>query len=347
MRPFYDLAVNLPLRSVVASRLTHRLHRHAVDTDTLGYPYPAGHPRVLAAIAGWMDRHGSPGAVDRLTLTLGARHALSLALDMTCAKGDVLLMEALTYHGFRGVAEARGVRIAPVAMDEQGLLPAALAQAARTTGARTVYVQPTLHNPTTVTMPTTRRHEIAEVATQLGLTIIEGDVYGPLATDRLPSLASLVPEHCFHAGGIGKVLGPGLRVGWLMAPNPERHAQVVRTVTDATDGLPALWPAIVADWLTDGTADELLETLRTALRERNALARSILGEALVTADGLHAWLPCADAEGWATRAAQAGIKTTLGRRIGDDQPQGLRLSLATEEDPERLTTALRTLAALR
>ena len=349
MRPIYDLAVNLPLRSAVAERLTDSLRRQTVDSDALGYPYPGGHPRVLDAIARWMIRHSGHPAIDvgRLTLTLGARHALSLALDATCAKGDALLVEELTYHGFRAAAQARGVQTIAVAMDDRGMRADDLERVARASGGRTVYLQPTLHNPTTVTMPLERRRDIAEVAHRLELTIIEGDVYGALAQHALPPLSQLAPDRCYHAGGIGKVLGPGLRIGWLLSPDADRRDRATRALADATDGLPSLLPGLVADWLDDGSADDLLASLRSALHARNALARSLLGNDLVTADGLHAWLPCVDAEGWAARALDAGVRTTLGRRAGGNEAAGLRLSLASEEDPRRLETALRILAELR
>ncbi|MEX1826624.1 PLP-dependent aminotransferase family protein [Luteibacter sp. CQ10] len=342
MAKHYDLAVNLPLRSAVAERLRRALAHAPIDERMLAYPAPGGDPGVLDAIAGWMDRHGGHDLPDgrRLVLTLGARHALVLALDACCSPGDALLVESPTYHGFRAAAEARGVRTIEVAMDDDGLRPDALDDAARSSGARTLYVQPTLHNPTTRTMSIVRRREIADVALVRGLTLIEGDVYSPLLPRSaiLPPLSSLLPDRCLHAGGIGKVLGPGLRIGWLLLPDEKKRDALASSIARDTDGLPALLPAVVGRWLADGTADGLLDGLRGHLRERNALARTILGDALVTADALHAWLPRADAEVVGERIGQAGVAVTVGRG-------GVRLSLAAEEDIGRLEAALRVVAA--
>lgn len=351
MNPPYDLAVNLPLRAAVADRLTASLRGVTVGADLLGYPPMAGGLAVREAIAAWLRRHTGHGAVDprRLVLTLGARHALSLALAETCGPGDTLLMEALTYHGFRAGAQASGVRVQGVAMDHEGMLPDALDQMAAESGARTVYIQPTLQNPTTATMTLARRHDILAVAARRDLTIIEGDVYSPLAWhggDALPALADLDPVRCLHAGGIGKILGPGLRIGWLLLPDEASHQRAAEAIRLGTDGLPALLPSIVAGWIADGTADDLLESLVEDMRGRHALARSVLGPVVVGDAGLHVWLPTGDAVGIEERALARGVRVTPSRALaanGQDA-RGVRLALGAEEDVGRLGEALRVLA---
>lgn len=342
MTALYDLAVNLPLRGHVAARLRDALARAPVDARMLGYPAPGGDAPTLEAIAAWMRLHGGHTTLDarRLVLTLGARHALMLALRLCCRPGDVLLVERLTYHGFRAAADAWGVRLVAVDMDGDGLCPAALERAIVVHGARTLYVQPTLHNPTTVTQPLARRREIAGVAAAHGLTVIEGDVYSALVAGERPTpLASLLPDRCLHAGGIGKVLGPGLRIGWLLLPDDARRDAAVADIARESDGLPLLLPSVIAGWLMDGTADALLRDLRDALRERNAMARALLGYQLVTADALHAWLPRHDADRIVADSRAVGVAVT-------PADGGIRLSLAAEEAPARLETALRRVATV-
>jgi DNA-binding transcriptional MocR family regulator len=184
------------------------------------------------------------------------------------------------------------------------------------------------------------------------LTIIEGDVYSPLAwhdRDELPPLAELAPDRCLHAGGIGKVLGPGLRVGWLLLPDDASHQRAASTIRLATDGLPALFPSVVAGWMADGTADELLATLAGRMAERNRLARATLGGDLVTANGLHAWLPCGNAPEIEARALARGVRVTPSKPLAADGEHavGLRLCLGAEEDLDRLEAALRIVAGVR
>lgn len=353
----YDLAVNYPLRAGVAARLSEALGRIRPGADALAYPDPHGAPSVRRAIAGWMTRVGGHGEVDpdHLVLTLGAHHALSLALGRFVTHGGspTIAVDESTYHGFRHLARHAGAGCIDVLMDAHGMRPDALEVAASRSGVAAVYLQPTLHNPTTVTMPTRRRQAIAEVVERLGLWIIEGDVYGHLVhgtEDEPPSFAALLPGRTLHAGGIGKLLGPGLRVGWLRATGPDILAASVATIREDMDGLPGLLPALVAGWMEDGTALDLLGELQTAMLDRGRLARRIVGADLVTnGASLHAWLPTAEATVLRERLIAKGV------RVGDPcahvgpamEPQGIRLCLGAEEDIGRLEAALRIVAACR
>jgi DNA-binding transcriptional MocR family regulator len=349
----YDLAVNLPLRAAPTARLREALASFPLDDGLLGYPAAEGSLAVREAIAGWMRRHSGFVAVDpRLVLlTVGARHGLVLALEETCAPGDTLLMEDLTFHGFRHGVLAHGVSPAGVAMDHEGMRPDALEDAIRRTGARAAYIQPTLHNPTTATMGLARREAIVEVARRHDLTLIEGDVYAAMGwqgSDPLPALGDLAPERVLHAGGMGKVLGPGLRIGWLLAPDEATHHRLTESLRLATDGLAPLLPAIVGGWMADGTADGLLGTLASSMRDRNVLAREILGEGLRTAGGMHAWLPRDDADAAYERARAAGVLVTPPVPLNAEggPGRGLRICLGAEEGPARLEQGLATLASV-
>lgn len=349
----YDLAVNLPLRAAPTARLREALANFPLEAGLLDYPAPEGGLAVREAIAGWMRRHSGFTAVDprQLLLTIGARHGLVLALEETCSHGDTLLMEELTFHGFRLGVLAHGVRPAAVAVDDEGMRPDALEDAVKRTGARVVYVQPTLHNPTTATMSLARRHAIVDLGRQLDLTLIEGDVYAALGwqgEEALPALAELAPERVLHAGGMGKVLGPGLRIGWLLAPDEATHLRLKESVQLATDGLAPLLPAIVAGWMADGTADGLLGTLAASMRERNRLARDILGGQLRTNGGMHAWLARDDADAIYEKARSAGVLVTppVPFNAEGGTGRGLRICLGAEEGPGRLEQGLTALTAV-
>jgi DNA-binding transcriptional MocR family regulator len=356
MNPSYNLAVNYPLRSTVARRLTDALRGATMDNAALGYPDPQGAVSVRRAVARWMERMGGHAEVDpdHLMLTLGARHALWIALDSLAGdQGAAVMVDALTYHGFRDLAADIGVRCVDVAMDAHGMLPAALDAVATQSGSRIVYLQPTLHNPTTVTLSLQRRLEIAAVAERHGLWIIEGDVYSHLVDGEgaaLPAFTTLAPGRTLHAGGIGKLLGPGLRVGWLRVPQPGRLAACVQRLRRATDGLPGWLPALVAGWMEDGTALALGQELRAAMRERGALAHRIVGpDLIVSGASLHAWLPCADAGALGERLLARGVE--VGRPAGYGDPSGraagVRLCLGAEEDVGRLGVALGLVAECR
>ncbi|MET0503902.1 MAG: PLP-dependent aminotransferase family protein [Luteibacter sp.] len=357
MDPIYDLAVNYPLLAGVSRRLPDGLSRMHAGPEALAYPHPQGAPSVRHAIAAWMAQVGGHGEVDpdHLVLTLGARHALSLALIPFVQHGlsPAVMLDESTFPGFRNLVRGGGGRCIDVAMDAHGMLPDALEAAAKRSRSTVVYLQPTLHNPTTITMPLQRRIDIADVVERLGLWIIEGDVYSHLVHRtgaKLPSFTAMLPRRTLHAGGIGKLLGPGLRVGWLRVTGPDILDSTVAIIREELDGLPGLLPALVAGWMEDGTALDLLRELQTAMSERGRLARRVVGTDLVTnGSGMHAWLPTPEARALRKRLTAAGV------RVGDPagyigstkQPKGIRLCLGAEEDPGRLEAALRIVAACR
>jgi DNA-binding transcriptional MocR family regulator len=149
---------------------------------------------------------------------------------------------------------------------------------------------------------------------------------------------------------MSKILGPGLRVGWLRLPTAELRRRTSTTLGIETDGLPALLAEVVARWIDDDTARAVLAELSTAMRARAHLARDIVGPDLVThGASLHAWLPSADARTLRERIEARGV------RVGDvtgyvarGRPgAGVRLCLGAEDDQDRLEAALRLVAASR
>src|SRR4029434_2799803 len=117
---------------------------------------------------------------DRLVICPGTQNALINLLISLMSPGDVVLTEALTYPGIRAAAAATGVRLEGVPIDEAGILPDALDSACRQTAPKAVYLIPTIHNPTTATMPLSRREAVAEILRANHLMLVEDDAYGPL-----------------------------------------------------------------------------------------------------------------------------------------------------------------------
>jgi DNA-binding transcriptional MocR family regulator len=168
------------------------------------------------------------------------------------------------------------VRLEGVALDEEGMVPEALDKAVARTGARLVVVVPTVQNPTAVVMGAERRAAIARVAEARDLTIIEDDVYGYLLPERPPPIATLAPERTVYLTSASKCLAPGLRVGWLAAPDAYRE-RIVDVIYAQSVAQPALNHEIITRWLADGTADRLIVMLRDEIAARQALAETILG----------------------------------------------------------------------
>lgn len=352
--PVVDLTMNVPAPVALHGELPGLLARAAARltaTDLARYPPVAGARRHRACAAAWLTRLGVPAAAERVMFTAGAQAAISAALLATCRPGDTLLVEALSYTGFLGIARRLGLRLEGVEIDAEGLVPDALEAAARRTGARVLILSPTVQNPTAACLPADRRQAVAAAARAHDLLVIEDEVYGPLARHRPEPLAALLPERTFFITGLSKIVSPALRVGLLLPP---AHWLDRTTLAQADLVLATALPSAELFTLAcdEGLLERAIAEQRAALATRHASAASRLAGLAFQAqpDGLHLWLPRpdgADTEGIALRLATEGIKVAAdGRfRVGRDAAKGLRVSLGGPLDPGVLDRALERIRA--
>ncbi len=353
-----DLGLNLPPPGIAAAQLDEalaRLRRRKERSELIAYAPPLGFERHRRIAAAGLSALGL-GAVDwrDLVITGGAQHAMGLAFAALAKPGDTMLVEAATYHGVKSLAEHGGYRLKGLAMDGEGLLPAALDAAARP-GA-VLYTMPTLQNPTARSMGRERRAAITEIARRRELWIVEDDIYGALAPPgrALPPLARLLPERCLYVNSVSKLLVPGLRTGFLVLPRGATalRDRIARAIQATAIAVPALGPAIATQWLEDGTAAQMIEATRREAAARLALAREILGPARVAADApptLHLWLDLSEleAERVAGRALRDGVAVTPPNApiVDGALISGLRVCIGAAADRATLRRALEVLAA--
>ena len=161
---------------------------------------------------------------------------------------DTVAVESLTYPGVRSAASLLSLRLAPVAMDEQGLLPDAVAALCRSGSVKALYTLPTLHNPTATVLPLERRRALAEIARSHGLALVEDDVYGSLPGRyrALPaSVRSAYDPGRAHLGPAGdlRVLAPREAPTDPYKPTPD---ELLARVDDPTRTVGAGNLAVVA-----------------------------------------------------------------------------------------------------
>src|ERR1700758_5171627 len=283
---FIDLTINRPSAAGEGAAIAAALQALAAEPDLaalLDYQVPAGRRDDRVAGAAFLDGCGLVTTPEQVVVTAGGQHAMTCVIGALTQPGDTLAAEALTYPGLRALARLLQVRVVPIAMDEQGLVPDALEAACRAAPVRVLYTMPTLHNPTTATMPVARRQALAEVAQRHGVLLIEDDVYGFLLDAPLPPLAHYAPQHGIYIPSTSKSLIPALRIGYVHAPqaNIEPIAAAVRATIYSA---PPLMARIVARWVADGTAERLVAEKRSETQTRNRKAREILAGAGLTAD---------------------------------------------------------------
>ncbi len=352
-----DLGRNIAPYGPAIRRLREGLGklRHRPDlADHLHYAPPQGFEAHRKAGAAWLARTANFQDPDWRNIVCcgGAQQAMTLALGSICRPGDTVLTESATFFGMKSLAEHSGYLLQVLAMDEEGLVPDALDRAA-CSGARALYTIPTLQNPTGRIMSMARRRQIAEVARRHSVWIVEDDIYAAYATENsLPPLASLVPELTFYITSVSKILGPGLRTGYLVPPTEQLFDKVLQRVRAFNYSPPAFGSLIATQWIEDGTADAIADEIRRDVRARVQLAEKILSgsiEKLHAPQSLHAWMPMSelDAERVARRTLRDGVRVTppSAPMVGDAAETGVRICLGDVADRAVLEKALLTVRA--
>jgi DNA-binding transcriptional MocR family regulator len=355
-RPEFDLSMNLPPQPVEAGledRLTRgiaALQREVGFSAHLNYREPGGSDAERGIAAAWLGARIPNGHGDRLVICPGTQNALFNLLIAVTSPGDVVLTESLTYPGIKAAAAYAGVRLVGVQIDEDGIIPDALKSACRRHAPKAVYLIPTIHNPTTATMPLSRREEIAEILRAKKLLLFEDDAYGMLAPSVVP-LASLIPERTYFAASLSKCIAPGLRTSFVLTPD-HGSAGILANALRATVQMPAfLMIALATRWLQDGSADAIIGAIRDEAAARQKLAANVLGRHAYSAhpSGHHIWVPLP--RGWSRTEFVShlhrqglAIVTADAFSVDESQHHAIRVSLGAASSRAELVRALEILA---
>jgi DNA-binding transcriptional MocR family regulator len=245
------------------------------------------------------------------------------------------------------MGEYLGLRLRPLAMDEQGIVPEAFGAACADSKPKALYCTPTLHNPTTATMGAERRREIAAIAERYGVAIIEDDAYGMLPDQPCAPLAALAPDLTYYISSLSKSLSPALRIAYLVVPNARIAARLTANIRASTSIASPLTSAIATRWIETGSADNVLRAIRQETRERHRLLRSHLPLAQSTPEAFHAWLPLRstwDRHAFAAKLRSVGIGVVASDAFAvGAAPEAVRLGLggvATREELEASLTVI-------
>lgn len=229
----------------------------------LQYGDTAGQPGLRAALADWMTRaRGVACDASQVLVTTGSQQALDLLGKVLIDPASRVLVETPTYLGALQSFSLYEPIYAQVPTDDAGLLPEALTPEL-TKDARLLYAQPNFQNPTGRRLSVERRRALAAFAQTSPFPVLEDDPYGALnyAGEPLPTMLSMAPDHIVHLGTFSKVLAPGLRIGYIIAPE-ELHFKLVQA-KQATDlHTPSLTQRIAHEVIQDGFLDAHIPTIR-------------------------------------------------------------------------------------
>lgn len=232
-----SLAGGMPDVSALDGELIEKAFRSLMSNRrnyALQYGGGQGDLRLREQIQEIMALDGVHGSVEDLMITTGSQHALELLADLFLDQGDVVLVEAPSYVGAVGIFRHKEAHIEHVFTDEDGISPEALAEAAdrlieQGRKVKLLYLVPNFANPSGVTLTAERRAQVLQVCRERGILIIEDNPYGLLYFDQKPpeAMRAMDAEGVVYLGSFSKILSPGLRVGYVLAPPAIREKLVL------------------------------------------------------------------------------------------------------------------------
>jgi 2-aminoadipate transaminase len=250
---------------------------------SLQYGIGQGTVELREQICEVMALSGIHGASpDDVVVTVGGQQAIDLLARVFLDPGDVVLAEGPTYVGALGVFQAAQAQVQHVAMDDDGLIPAALEEAIAAVArsgrrAKFLYTIPTFQNPAGVTLSAERREQVLDICERAGLLVVEDDPYGMLSFEKeapLP-LRARRRDGVFYVSTFSKTFAPGLRVGWILAPHAVREKLVM--ASEANILCPSAFAqGAVTQYLSTMPWREQIKVYREIYRERRDALLSAL-----------------------------------------------------------------------
>jgi DNA-binding transcriptional MocR family regulator len=293
---------------------------------------------------------------DEIVVTSGAKQALSLVSRATLEKGDVALIESPTFVGMLESMRHTGARVIGVPVDEDGMDVDALERLLARHEVKLVGLQTACQNPTGRHLSKERRRRLAELAVERNFFVLEDRVYADALFEGEPvrPLRELAPAHVIYVNSLSKVVGGGLRAGWIAARGPVRERLAMLKLQDDFH-TPTLIQHIGARWLAAGAHDRHVKSTLPFYRERRdalleALERHLASEyrADPPRGGHHLWVTLTrplDERALYSEAARHGVSFTPGGAITAERrtQTSFRLSFSLLE-PEELDEGVRRLA---
>ncbi|KRQ09182.1 PLP-dependent aminotransferase family protein [Bradyrhizobium manausense] len=301
------------------------------------------------AASSWLGRRALVPAQNRIFVSPGAHPALLGILSILAKAGEVVLCEAITYPGIRSIAAQLGITLVGLPMDQDGVEPQALTDACKKLKPRAIYLNPTLQNPTTLTIPDSRRREIVAIARRFKLPVIEDDAYGfiPEHGHGHAPFAAIAPDLTWHVAGLAKCIGAGLRAAYVVVPDTRSAWPFASALRSATVMASPLTVAIATRWIEDGTADTMLRFIRAETSARQKLAAEILPKGSYRGDPLSFNLWVELPTPWRRSAfvehmRQTGIGVVASDAfvVGDPPPEAVRICIGGPSTRTQIRGAL-------
>ena len=297
---------------------------------------------------------------DDIVTTTGSQHALDLVSKLFLNPGDVVIAESPSYVGALGTFKSYQADVVHVEMDEEGLVPAALERTiaelrAAGRAMKFLYTIPNFNNPAGTMMTLERRREVIEICRREHLLIVEDNPYGLLYYDETPppAMRSLDPDGIVYLGSFSKILSPGVRVGYALAPHAIREKLIL--AVEASILSPSTFNQyLVSEYLRQADWQAQIASYRGVYRERRDALDAALREHFPhftwtrPNGGFFVWLQMSerlDSKQMLPRAVKELVAYTPGTAFyADGRGQSAMRLAFCYETPERLALGVRRLS---
>lgn len=326
----------------------------------LQYGVTDGYAPLVADIEGLArSRYGIEQPGNRALVTSGAQQVMSLMSQIFINRGDTVICEEPSFIGSLNCFRSYGARLAGVSIEADGICIDELeARLKSEKNVKFIYTIPNFQNPSGSTMSLAKRRSMYELAKKYGVLIIEDNPYGDIrvAGDDLPSIKSFDTQGIVvYSGSFSKIVAPGIRVGFVYAPEEIISKLTVAKQTQDVH-TPLISQLIVHKWLTECDFEGHIEKIRGIYRKKLALMCDAIDSELLPyvsyvrpEGGLFVWCKLIDGIDmleFCTRAAANGVAVVPGTAFLCDESaktQYIRLNFSTPED-SRITQGIKTLA---
>lgn len=333
-----DLNFNYPALPGQGDLLRDALRQVSAVGDIeshLRYQPHAGRLVEREIIAGHLSHQRFQPVAENMVIVNGAQHGLAITVMGLLRPGDVVAVDALTYPGFKALAELYHLELIAIPSLADGPDLLVLKQLCQKRHVRAVYAMPTLHNPLGWVLSHSQRKELAKIAREHDLLIIEDTAYAYLIRRPPPPIAFYAPERTVFVSGFSKNIATGLRVGVVVCPESYRSA-LERAVRATTWNTPSLMTTLVCNWIQNGTVARFETLKRRDARKRQTVLREMLGDIpCITHPGSYfAWLPLPD-EARADRVVKnlmennVSVSTAEPFSTSQTTPQAIRIALGS------------------
>ena len=257
--------------------------------QSLQYSTTEGYRPLREMIARHTSRFSVEVTAENILITSGSQQALDFIGRLFINRGDYIVVESPTYLGALQAWNAYGAQYISVRADENGMIVDEL-EAALRVGPKFIYVLPNFQNPSGSTLSLERREQLVRIADRYGVPIIEDDPYGQLRYEgeHIPTVVSLDSKERGQNGGhysgnviylstFSKLLAPGLRLGWVIAPE-QVIRKLVMTKQAADLHTPSFNQYVAYEVAKGGFLDEHVKLIRATYKERRDVMIEMMEE---------------------------------------------------------------------